>query len=123
MDLYHETELVDISELDPYSNNPKKHPQKQIEKLKKSIKEFGFTVPLIIGEDNEIIAGHGRLKAAKQLGIEELPCIKREDLTSEQMKAFRIADNKLTESNWDKEKLNLELEELEDLNIDFVNWF
>lgn len=118
MNIYHDVKLIPTEKLKPYKNNPKKHPQKQIDKLKKSIKEFGFTVPLIIGEDNEIIAGHGRLLAAKQLGIEKLPCIERTDLSEEQMKAFRIADNKLTESTWDNELLNLELDELQDLDID-----
>ena len=118
MDIYHDVKLIPTEKLKPYKNNPKKHPQKQIDKLKKSIKEFGFTVPLIIGKDLEVVAGHGRLIASKQLGIEELPCIKRTDLTEEQMKAFRIADNKLTESEWNEEALNLELNELSELDID-----
>jgi len=97
-----------VKDLKKYPENPKKHPKNQIKKIADSIKEFGFTVPLII-KNNEIIAGHGRIEAAKELGLKEVPVIERDDLTDEQAKAFRIADNKLTESDWEDNLLREEL--------------
>lgn len=105
-------ELVNIKHIREYENNPKKHPKKQIEKIKNSIKEFGFTVPIILDNNNEIIAGHGRYLASKSLGIEKVPCIKRSDLNEMQVKALRLADNKIAESDWDIELLANELEEI-----------
>lgn len=114
MELYTKVELINIEKLYPYHNNPKTHPPEQIDRLCSSIKNYGFTVPLIIDGENEIIAGHGRYEAAKKLGLEELPCIQRDDLTPEQIKAFRIADNKVAESEWDMEMLEVEFEAIED---------
>ena len=85
-----------------------------------SIKEFGFRVPIIVDRDNVIVAGHTRLKAAEKLGLEEVPVIVADDLTPEQVKAFRLADNKVAElANWDFEKLQ---EELEHINIDMSSF-
>ena len=114
VDIKDNIELVDIDKLYPYHNNPKEHPAEQIDKICSSIKHYGFTVPLIIDADNEIIAGHGRYKAAQKLGMDELPCIRRKDLTEEQAKAFRLADNKVAESEWDMEMLEVEFEAIED---------
>ena len=100
------------AELVPYANNPRNNDE-AVDKVANSIREFGFRVPIIIDENNVIIAGHTRLKASEQLGLEEVPCLVASDLTEDQIKAFRIADNKVSEySTWDVEKLNVELESI-----------
>jgi hypothetical protein len=112
-------EYIPTSEVIEYKNNPKKHPQGQIDKLKKSIKEFGFKNPIILDKNNEIIAGHGRFKASKELGFNEVPVIWADDLSPEQVKAFRIADNKLTEyAEWDFDAINQEIEKLKSNDFD-----
>jgi DNA modification methylase len=88
---------IDISKIKEYEKNNKNHPESQIALLMQNIRTFGFTTPLLIDENNVIIAGHGRKKAAEQLGMKELPCIKITDLSENQIKALRIADNKVTE--------------------------
>lgn len=108
---------VKINKLKPYKNNPKQHPKSQIETIKKSIKEFGFRVPVLIDAKNNVVAGHGRILAAKELDIKELPTIKITDLTSAQIKAFRIMDNKSTESPWEYDFLKTEFEDLKKLNF------
>lgn len=118
MNLKEKMKKVKLDKLIEYQSNPKKHPDSRIDKIASSIKKFGFTVPILIKEDNEIIAGHGRVKAAKKLDKEEIPAIVRDDLSDAEAKAFRLADNKLTESEWDQELLNIELSEIEDLDID-----
>ena len=95
-------------------NNPKQHPADQVDKIASSIKNYGFTVPMVIDGKNEIIMGHGRLQAAKKLGMEEVPCIVRDDLTEAQRKGLRIADNRVGESEWDIEILLAEIDGLED---------
>ena len=115
------TEMVEVttSSLVPYERNAKKHPQEQIEKLKKSIEEFGFISPCLIDRDLRIIAGHGRVEAAKQLGMETVPCVFIEGLTEEQRRAYIIADNRLTElGGWDMETVTEELQELGDAGFD-----
>lgn len=108
---------IDINELKVYENNPRNNEQ-AVDKVAASIEEFGFKVPIIIDRDNVIIAGHTRLLAAKELGLERVPCIVADDLTPEQVKAFRLADNKVSEySTWDFQKLNLELEDLQDFEM------
>jgi hypothetical protein len=103
-----------ISELIPYVNNPRKN-DKAVDAVASSIKNFGFKNPIIIDGNNEIVAGHTRLKAAKKLGITSVPCIIADDLTPSQIKAFRIADNRVSESSeWDMELLKIELDGLED---------
>ena len=112
-------EYKDISELIPYINNPRINDE-AVDKVAASIKEFGFKNPIIIDKENVIIAGHTRLKAAKKLGLEEIPTIKVEDLTEQQIKAFRIADNKTSEfAEWDMELLEIELEGLDDVFTGF----
>lgn len=108
---------TDINELKVYENNPRNNEQ-AVDKVAASIEEFDFKVPIIIDRDNVIIAGHTRLLAAKELGLEKVPCIVADDLTPEQVKAFRLADNKVSEyATWDFQKLNLELEELQDFEM------
>ena len=112
-------EEVNINELTPYSNNPRNN-DAAVDAVAASIKEFGFKVPIIIDKDNVIVAGHTRLKAALKIGLEKVPCIKADDLTPEQLKAFRLADNKVGElATWDFDKLEEELTELDALDLDF----
>lgn len=109
-----------VSDLIPYEKNPRKNDE-AVEYVANSIKEFGFKVPIVIDKNGIIVTGHTRLKASKQLGIKEVPCIIAEDLTEEQVKAFRLADNKVSEaSNWDYELLDEELDEI--LNLDMSDF-
>lgn len=112
-------ENVKIDKLKPYPNNARTHNKKQIEKIAKSIKEFGFINPVIVDKDYGIIAGHGRVLGASELGMTEVPCIFVEDLTEEQKRAYIIADNKLAlDAGWDYDLLKFEIEELNDLDFD-----
>jgi site-specific DNA-methyltransferase (adenine-specific) len=106
-----------IDELIPYENNPRLNDE-AVEYVKNSIKEFGFKVPIVIDKDNVIIAGHTRIKASKELGIKDIPCIIADDLTEEQVKAFRLANNKVSEvAGWDFDLLNLELDDILDIDM------
>lgn len=109
---------VPIDTVIPYANNAKKHTVEQIDKLASMIAEYGHDVPIVIDGDNVIIKGHGRFLACKKLGMETVPVIVRDDLTPAQVKAARIADNKIAESEWDEDLLRLELSELDDLGFD-----
>ena len=102
-------------EIKPYLNNAKKHSKKQIEQIAHSIKQFGMNQPIVVDKDGEIIVGHGRYLALQHLGWEVKPgwIIKKDDLTEEQVKAYRLADNKLNESEWD---MGLAIEELKELS-------
>jgi len=113
MELYDKVERAKVDELIPYYNNPKEHPEEQVEKIASSIEQYGFTQPVVIADDNEIIIGHGRVEAAKKLGLEEVPAIVRDDLSLEEMKALRLADNKIAESGWNMEQLEVELETID----------
>ena len=107
----------DVDELIPYENNPRIN-DSAVEKVAESIRAFGFRVPIIIDKDGVIVAGHTRLKAAKELGLETVPTIVADDLTEEQIKAFRLADNKTSEfADWDFEKLQEELDELSEVDM------
>lgn len=108
-----------VSDLKPYEKNAKKHEAKQIENVAKSIKEFGFVQPIVIDKDDVIIIGHCRYEASKKLGLIEVPCLKVEDLTEEQVNMLRIVDNKTNESAWDLEMLKSEINELDFHNFDF----
>jgi hypothetical protein len=100
-------------EIIPYNNNPRNNDE-AVEYVANSIKEFGFKVPIVIDENNVIVAGHTRLKASKRLGLEIVPCIKATDLNQDQIKAFRLADNKVSEvATWDFDRLNIELGDIE----------
>jgi ParB-like chromosome segregation protein Spo0J len=102
-----------VSELIPYINNSRIHSEEQITQIVSSIKEFGFTNPILLAPDNSIIAGHGRLQAVKILGYQEVPCIVISGLTKTQIKALIIADNQLAlNAGWDFDKLSLEIDEL-----------
>lgn len=104
-----------IEDLKPYEKNPRKN-DASVPKVMQSIKEFGFKVPLVVDKDGVIVTGHTRYKAAIKLGLKTVPCIIADDLTPEQIKAYRLADNKVSEfSVWDYELLAEELGELDDM--------
>ena len=108
----------ELSWLKPYANNPRNN-ESAVEPVANSIKEFGFKVPIVATSDGEIINGHTRFKASKLLGLEKVPVIIADDLTDEQIKAFRLADNKTGEiADWNESLLIKELEELDDLDYD-----
>jgi len=107
------------SDLKPYENNSRTHSKEQIEQIVRSIKEFGFTNPILIDEHNEIIAGHGRLEAAQKIGITLVPTIILEGLNEEQKKAYVIADNRLAlNAGWDLDLLSVELKGLDEIGFD-----
>ena len=109
-------EKVKIADLKPYPKNARTHSPKQIRQIAKSIKEFGFTNPVLIDKDNCILAGHGRVEAAKLAGLTEVPAVVISHLTPAQKKAYILADNRLAElSGWDKNILKVELEELQSI--------
>lgn len=119
-----------IGDLMPYEKNPRKNDE-AVQFVAESIKQFGFKVPIVIDKDNIIVSGHTRYKAAKQLGLEEVPCIVADDLTDEQVKAFRLADNKVSEkAEWDFELLEEELANIIDIdltdlgfaNVEEIDW-
>lgn len=106
-----------ISELKPYKNNPRKN-EEAVEQVANSIKEFGFKVPIIVDKDYNVVAGHTRLKALQKLGIDEVECVIADDLNKQQVKALRLADNKVSEkAQWDFNLLDSELAEIFDLDM------
>ena len=106
-----------MKDIKPYEKNPRNN-DNAVDKVAESIKQFGFKVPIVIDKDDVIIAGHTRYKAAQRLGLTEVPCIKADDLTPEQVKAFRLADNKVAEfSEWDFDLLQEELDALLDFDM------
>jgi ParB-like chromosome segregation protein Spo0J len=106
-------ENIALDKLIPYARNPRKN-EGAISSVAASIKEFGFRQPLVIDKDGVIVVGHTRLKAAQKLGLKEVPCLRADDLTEQQIKAYRILDNKIAEkADWDFELLQIELEEIE----------
>lgn len=108
-----------VDELIPYVNNPRNN-EGAVDAVASSIKHFGFKQPIVIDSKNEIVAGHTRLLASKKLGLKEVPVIIADDLNDTQIKAFRLADNKVAElANWDWELLDVEIEELEEMDLDF----
>jgi len=112
-------EILPAADLVPYARNSRTHDDAQVAQIAASIKEFGFTNPILIDEDNGIIAGHGRLSAARKLGIDEVPCLRLGHLTDAQKRAYVIADNRLAlNAGWDEEMLKVEFAELGDLGFD-----
>lgn len=101
-----------IDEIYPYENNPRFN-ERAVEPLAKSIVRFGFKQPIVIDKNNVIVCGHTRLKAAQKIGLKTVPCVIADDLTEKQIKAYRLADNKIAElSTWNKEFLDIELEDI-----------
>ena len=114
-----EMQLISIDKLVPYVNNARTHSAEQILKLRSSLREFGFVNPIIIDREFNVIAGHGRLMAAKEEGIEEVPCVFVDFLTDAQKKAYILADNRMAmDAGWDEELLKIEMEELQNLGYD-----
>ena len=106
-------------ELKPYENNPRQHSESQLDRLVRSIQEFGFTNPILVDADSNVIAGHGRLMAAELMGLTTVPTIALKHLTTEQKRAYVIADNQLAlNSTWDDDVLQAELEALGDAGYD-----
>lgn len=115
-------EYVPVDRIRPYENNPRLN-EDAIPLVRKSIEEFGFQVPLVLDKDLVVVTGHTRLAAAKELGMTELPCVIAKDLSPEKAKAFRLADNKVSEAaGWDFTALQYEMEELGDFGFDMEDF-
>lgn len=117
--------MMQVDALRPFPRNARIHPTKQVDQLAASITEFGWTIPVLVDEDHEIIAGHGRLLAAKKLGIKEVPVMIAVGWSDEQKRAYRIADNQLTvNAAWDEVFLKTELDDLAEagFNIDLIGF-
>lgn len=118
-------QLIAIDKLVPYINNARTHSKDQINKLRSSLREFGFVNPIIIDKDYGIIAGHGRVEAAKEEGYAEVPCVFADSLTEAQKKAYILADNRMAlDADWDKDLLKNELDNLKqlDYNIELTGF-
>ena len=114
-----EFQLVDINKLVPYANNARTHNKEQILKLRSSLREFGFVNPVIIDREYNVLAGHGRIEAAKAENISEVPCVFADHLTEAQKKAYILADNRMAlDAGWDEELLSVEMQELQELGFD-----
>lgn len=111
--------LANVNDLIPYIRNTRTHSESQIAQIAASIKEFGFLSPILIAEDNTILAGHGRLAAAQKLGLKQVPCVKENHLTETQRRAYIIADNRLSlNAGWEDKMLAIELSELQGVDFD-----
>ncbi len=107
-----------ITDLNPYAQNNRTHSKASVARVKRSIDKLGFVVPILATSDGEIIAGHGRLEAARALGLKTVPVVRVDHLSDSEVRALRIADNKLAElSDWNEEALQIELAELMDLSL------
>ena len=106
-----------LDEIKPYENNPR-HNDNAVDAVANSIREFGFKVPLVVDSEGVIVAGHTRYKAAQKLGLQTVPCIIADDLTDEQVRAFRLADNKVGElATWDLDTLKVELDNIGEIDL------
>lgn len=110
-----------VDELEPYQANPRKHSPEQVEQIAASIREFGFTNPVLLDGASGVIAGHGRIAAARMLGLESVPCVDLAHLTKDQRRAYRIADNQIARNaSWDEWILKVELAGLKDAGADLA---
>ena len=114
-------ENIKISKLKPYEKNAKKHDETQINNVAESIKQFGMVQPIVVDKDTVVIIGHCRLEACKKLKFKEVPCVRADDLTEEQVNKLRLLDNKLNESEWDFDLLGDELADLDLSDFD-LDW-
>lgn len=116
-----EMQLIAVDKLVPYQNNARTHSPEQVMKLRSSLREFGFVNPVIIDRDYGVIAGHGRLMAAKEEGYTEVPCVFVDDMTEAQKKAYILADNRMAmDAGWDEDLLKIEVEALQGLDFDLA---
>lgn len=118
-------ELMPLDQLRPYDRNARLHTQQQIQQIAKSIAAFGFNNPILVSSDQGIIAGHGRLEAARYMGLESVPVIVLDHLSEKERRAYILADNRLSDlSQWDEATLNAEVEALQatDLDLDAIGW-
>ena len=116
-----EIQQVPTSDLTPYANNPRTHTDAQLDRLVQSLKEFGFVNPILVGDDMQVVAGHGRLLAAQAMDMSTVPVIKLSHLTEDQRRAYVIADNQLAlNSGWDDDLLQAELKALGDVGFDLT---
>jgi DNA modification methylase len=116
----HHTEMIDLAALHPQAKNTRVHSKKQLRQLAASIKEFGFTAPVLIDGENAILAGHGRVDAAKLAGLDKVPCIRLDHLSPSQKRAYALADNKIAlNATWDEQLLAEELKSLSEIDISF----
>ena len=113
-----QVQWVSPGELHPYAKNAKQHPQTQVDHLANSIREFGWTQPIVVDADNVVVIGHGRLLAAKQLKLDKVPVVRRDDLSEKQIRALRIIDNKIAKSKTDRDILAEELSSIMDMDLD-----
>ena len=114
--------MMKVAEIIPYERNPRKNDD-AVKYVVESIKEFGFKVPIVIDKNNVVVTGHTRLKASKELKMDEVPCIIADDLTEEQIQAFRLADNKVAEkAEWDFNLLSAELYDLESFDMELFGF-
>lgn len=108
---------INVDDLIPYEKNAKKHPDEQISQIAESIRQFGFRQNLVIDKNNVVVIGHGRLLAARKLGMKSVPCVCVDDLSDEQIKALRLADNRVAESEWDEDLLKLDLDDISEIDM------
>lgn len=114
-------QMIAVDRLIPYTNNSKKHPEEQINHLASMLLEYGFDQPIVVDSNYVVIKGHGRRLAAIKAGIETVPVIVRSDLSQAKIRASRIADNKIAETDWDHEQLKFELDILREENFDLLS--
>lgn len=112
---------IKLADIKPYERNAKKHDETQIKNVMESIKQFGFVQPIVVDKDNVVIIGHCRLIAAKRLKMREVPCVRAEELSEDDVKKLRLLDNKLNESEWDYDLLSEDIPELDFSDFD-IDW-
>jgi len=117
-DLHDDVTIRPLNDIVPYGENPKEHPQEQVDKIASSIQRFGWDQPIVVDGDGTIIKGHGRYQAAQKLGIEQAPVIEQVQLSETEARAARLADNRVAESSWDIDLLGMELELLDESSLD-----
>ena len=114
--------MIKVGEIEPYTTNAKKHTKSQIAKVKESIKRFGIRQPLVVDKEMNLVVGHARLEACKRLKLKQVPCVVADDLSDGEIIAYRLADNKLNESEWDMDLVHDELSGLDDDLIDLTGF-